>query len=75
LDGNWLKRFNGAIGPDNPKAQTALEASMQIKYRVGVGELIWAMTSHPDVAYTSVKLSQSNSTPVENHYHGLKHAI
>jgi hypothetical protein len=61
---------------DNPKMQTALEASIQIKYWASVGELIWAMTTcHPDIAYTSVKLSQSNSTPEENHYHGLKNAI
>jgi hypothetical protein len=42
----------------------------------GVGELIWAMTTcRPDIAFTSVKLSQSNSAPAEHHYHGLKHAI
>ena len=50
---------------------------MQIKYKSsGVGELIWAMTTcRPDIAFTSVKLSQSNSAPAEHHYHGLKHAI
>ncbi len=49
---------------------------MQIKYCTGAGELIWVMTTCcPNIAYTSVKLSQSNSTPAENHYHGLKHAI
>jgi hypothetical protein len=32
-------------------------------------------TCRPDIAFTSVKLSQSNSTPAEIHYHGLKHAI
>ena len=49
---------------------------MQVKYKAGVGELIWAMTTcRPDIAYTSVKLSQSNSAPAEHHYHGLKHAI
>jgi hypothetical protein len=36
----WLKKFNVAIGPDNPKDQASLEASMQIKYRAGIGELI-----------------------------------
>jgi hypothetical protein len=49
---------------------------MQIKYRGGVGELIWAMTTcRPDLAYSSVKLSKSNSTPAEIHFHGLKHSI
>jgi hypothetical protein len=49
---------------------------MQLTYQSGVGELIWAMTTcHPDLAYTSVKLSQSNSCPHEIHFHGLKHAL
>ena len=33
------------------------------------------MTCRPNLAYASVKLSQSNSTPAEVHFHGLKHAI
>jgi hypothetical protein len=75
-DCTWLEKFNVAIGPDNPKEQATLKASMQIKYRAGVGELIWAMTTcHPDIAFTSIKLSQSNSTSAEHHYHGLKQAI
>jgi hypothetical protein len=49
---------------------------MQIKYRSGVGELIWAMTTcHLNIAFTSIKLSQSNSSPAQHHYQGLKHAI
>jgi hypothetical protein len=32
-------------------------------------------TCCPDIAFTSVKLSQLNSAPAEHHYHGLKHAI
>jgi hypothetical protein len=32
-------------------------------------------TCRPDIAFASVKLSQSNSAPSEHHYHGLKHAI
>jgi hypothetical protein len=72
----WLKQFNSAIGPDNPKDRAALETSMEIKYHIGVGELIWAMTTcRPDIAFASVKLSQSNSNPAKHHYHGLKHAI
>jgi hypothetical protein len=75
-DSTWLKKFNGAVGPVNPKEEAALKASMQIKYGAGVGELIWAMmTCPPDIAFTSVKLSQSNSAPAEHHYHGLKHVI
>jgi hypothetical protein len=49
---------------------------MQIKYRCGVGELIWAMTTtRPDLAFASVKLSQANSAPDKHHYHGVKHAL
>jgi hypothetical protein len=32
-------------------------------------------TCRPDVAFASVKLSQSNSCPHKIHYHGLKHAL
>jgi hypothetical protein len=49
---------------------------MKIRYHAGAGELIWVMTTcRPNIAYTSVKLSQSNSNLAENHYHRLKHAI
>lgn len=75
-DADWLQNFNMAVGSDNPKDLAALETSMHIKYRGGVGKLIWAMTTcRPDISFTSVKLSQSNSRPAEIHYHGLKHAI
>ena len=73
---NWIKKFNSAIGPSELKAQQELSTKMQIKYKSGVGEIIWAMTTcRPDIAFTSVKLSQSYSAPAEHHYHGLKHSI
>jgi hypothetical protein len=51
-------------------------SEMQLNYRAGVGELIWAMTTcHLDLAFASVKLSQSNSCPHKIHYHGLKQAL
>jgi hypothetical protein len=75
-DANWIKKFNAAIGPSDPKEQQQLAAKMQLKYKAGVGKLIWVMTTcQPDIAFTSVKLSQSNSAPAELNYHGLKHAI
>jgi hypothetical protein len=75
-DPTWLKKFNAAVGPTDPSNQAKLATKMQIKYHAGVGKLIWAMTScRPDIAFTSVKLSQSNSAPAKHHYHGLKHAI
>jgi hypothetical protein len=49
---------------------------MQLTYCSGIGKLIWAMTTcRPDLAYTSVKLSQSNTCPDEIHYNGLKPAL
>jgi hypothetical protein len=75
-DPSWMKKFNAATGDPDPKIQAKLAKSMDISYRRGVGELIWAMTTcRPDIAFTSVKLSQANTCPHEHHYHGLKHAL
>ncbi len=57
-DGDWLKKFNSAIGNPHKTHQSQLTKRMQLTYRSGVGELIWAMTTcRPDLAYTSIKLS------------------
>jgi hypothetical protein len=75
-DPSWLKKFSAAMGLSDPDVQKDLSSKMQIKYKAGVGELIWAMTTcQPDISFTSVKLSQSNSAPAKHIYHGLKHAI
>ena len=75
-DKEWLKGFNSATGSNDPKVIAKLESSHQLKYHGSVDELIWAMTTcHPDLVFASVKLSQSNSTPAEIHFHALKHAI
>jgi hypothetical protein len=75
-DATWIKKFNVAFGSFDPHDQKLLATKMQLKYKAGVGKLIWALiTCRPDIAFTSVKLSQSNSAPAEHHYHGLKHAI
>jgi hypothetical protein len=71
-----FKKFNTTVGDPDPKAQLKLAKKMQLTYRSGVGKLIWAMsTNHPDLAFTSIKLSQANSCPDEHHYHGVKHAL
>jgi hypothetical protein len=76
VDKEWLKKFNSAIDSSDTKVIAKLELSMQIKYRGGIGKFIWAMTTcRPDLAFASVKLSQSNTTPAEHHFHGLKHTI
>ncbi len=70
------KRFNAAIRDPDMKAQAQLAKSMQLNYRLGVGELIWAMTTCcPNLAFASIKLLQSNSCPHKLHYHALKHAL
>jgi hypothetical protein len=75
LDATWLKKFNAAIGNPDKKVQSNLAKTMQLSYRSSIDKLIWAMTTcRPNLAYTSVKLSQSNTCPHELHYHGLKHA-
>jgi hypothetical protein len=49
---------------------------MQLTFRSGVDELIWAMTTtRPNLAIASVKLSQANCCPHKILYHGLKHAL
>jgi len=75
-DATWLKEFNKATGDPDKTSQALLEKEMHLSYRAGVGELIWAMTTcRPDLAFASVKLSQSNSCPHKIHYHGLKQAL
>jgi hypothetical protein len=72
----WIKKFNAAIDPFNAKEQQQLATKMQLKYKAGISKLIWVMmTCRLDIAFTSVKLSQSNSALAEHHYHRLKHAI
>lgn len=75
-DHAWLKKFNAAVGDPDEKVQAQLAKSMQLNYRAGVGELIWAMTTcRTDLAFASIKLLQSNSCPHGLHFHGLKHAL
>jgi hypothetical protein len=75
-DPAWMKKFNAAMGDPDPKVQAQLAKTMEINYRSGVGELIWAMTTcRPDMAYASVKLSRANSCPHDHHFHGVKHAL
>jgi hypothetical protein len=72
----WFKKFNAAVGNPDPNKQAKLTKTMNLLYRLGVGELIWAMTTcHPDLAYVIVKLSQANLCPHEHHYHGLCHTL
>jgi hypothetical protein len=72
----WWSNFNRASGDTNLRVQASLAKEMQLNYCAGVSELIWVMTTcRPDLAFASVKLSQSNSCLHKIHYHGLKHAL
>ena len=71
-----MKKFSAATGDPDPKAQAKLAKLMEISYLSGVGEIIWVMTTCcPDMAYTSVKLSQASTCPHEHHFHGVKHPL
>ena len=72
----FMKKFNSSTGDPDPLIQKKLAKTMQLNYRSGIGKLIWAMTiCQPDLAFISIKLSQSNSCPHEIHFHGLKYAL
>ncbi len=76
LHPTWLKKFNTATGNPNTKHQAKLAKDMKMTYRSDFGEIIWAMTTcHPNLAYISVKLSQSNHCPHKHHYHGLRRTL
>ena len=65
-DDKWLKLFNNATGDPDPKRQATLAKDQQLSYRSGIRELIWAMpTCCHDLAYTAVKLSQSNTAQTQ----------
>ncbi len=60
----WIKKLNAATSDTNKKVQAPLAKRMQLPYHSGIGKLIWAMTTClPDLAYTSIKLLQSNTCP------------
>ena len=44
-DPTWLKKFYAATGSTDANDQATLAKQMQVTYRAGVGELIWAMTT------------------------------
>ncbi len=75
-DAMFMKKFNSSTGDPDPLVQQKLTKTMQLNYQLGFGELIWAMTTcQLNLAFTSVKLSQSNSCPHEIHFRSLKHAL
>jgi hypothetical protein len=66
-DHTWLQKFNAATGDPDPKLQAKLTKSIQLTYRSGVEELIWAMTTcHP--ALHTQALDSPNLTRAHMNY-------
>jgi hypothetical protein len=73
---SFVKTFLTADGDPDPVIQNELSKRMGIKYRNGVGELIYALvTCRPDISYAVVKCAQSTVAPHEVHYHALRHIL
>ena len=54
--------FNAATGSNDPKIQQQLAKEMQINYRAGVGEIIWAMTRKVPHQRSTAHYMTSSST-------------
>ena len=73
---SFLKSFLSATGDPSTAVQDKLSNDMGIKYRNGLGELIYALvTCRPDISYAVVKCAQATVSPHEIHYHALKHLL
>ena len=73
---SFVKSFLSATGDANDSTQAKLSASMSIKYRNVLGELIFALvTCRPELSYAVVKCAQATTAPHEIHYHRLKHIL
>ena len=70
----FAKAFLSSVGKE--ENQKDLEKRMQISYRSGVGELIYALvTCRPDISHAVVRCAQNCICPHETHYHAVKHIL
>lgn len=70
----FAKTFLSAVGSQDN--QVELEKKMQLSYRSGVGELIYALvTCRPDISHAVVRCAQNCICPHEIHYHAVKHVL
>ena len=70
----FMKTFLAAEG--DPIIQSDLKKRMQIAYRSGVGEIIYALvTCRPDISHAVVHCTQACVCPHEIHYHAVKHVL
>ena len=65
-----------AVRDEDPEAQHALEEEMGLRYRSGVGELIFPMVAaRPDLVYVVTRLPQHNACQHRLHVVLLCHCI
>jgi hypothetical protein len=67
---SFMRSFLTATGDPDPKEQDRLSKAMGFGYRLGIGELIYALvTCCLDLSYTVVRCTQSSVCRAEIHYH------
>ena len=72
-DPKVIREIETSIGSMDPAEVKSLEIKMNFKYRVCIGEAIYALiTCRPDISFPLVKLSQYSVQPAEVHYQAVK---
>jgi hypothetical protein len=73
---SFIKTFSSAMGDPDHALQDKLSKEMGFGYRLGFGELIYAMVNCcPDISYAVLCCAQSSVCPAEIHYHAVKHIL
>ena len=76
MDPTFMQRFLLAVGDPDTKVQAKLRKDNGFKYRTGVGEVIYAMsTCRLDLSFAAIKCSQSSACPHADHYKALKQTL
>ena len=71
-DNDMIHLLDTSIGPINEADKLNLEKDMGFKYRVTMGELLFAMvTCRSDISNAVIKLSQFNTNPAKCHYEAV----
>ncbi|GFH45233.1 hypothetical protein CTEN210_01707 [Chaetoceros tenuissimus] len=72
-DNAYITSLETAVPPATKEDQIKLQHEMQMNYRQGIGELLYAMiTCRPDISYPVIKLSQYSNNPAKEHYQAIK---
>jgi hypothetical protein len=66
---SFIKRFNVAVGDPDKEVQGSLEKEFHFGYRIGIGEIIYAMvTAGLEVSTAVVRCAQNSACPAKEHY-------